>query len=213
MRSGSLVKPVTFGVVGVALVAGTFWFCASGGGVINRIAGLNREADSSLASLGALLGLPIPALQWVDIARLNLLCAQGLAGADDFDLNACLAKLDEMAARVRNETARHLYRFQARPAEFENSEGFFRMVMLAVVLYEDFSVRYNPDRISTPGTLDANDHFFADSRDLFLHGLLGERSNFPSPSPALNPLPRHSQATAGQLSTTLTAHAVPCRCC
>jgi hypothetical protein len=185
----------------VALLAGTYVFCASRGGVGSRIAGLNQQADSSVESLGALLSLPSSALQRVDIGKVNLLCAQGLPGADGFDVNGCLAKLDEVAARVRSETARHLYRFQAKPDEFENSEGFFRMVMLAVVLYEDFSVRYNPDRISTPGTLDPNDHFFADSRDLFIHGLLGERSSSPSPSPALNPLPRHSQAAAGQLST------------
>jgi len=54
--------------------------------------------------------------------------------------------------------------------------------MMAVVLYEDFGVRYNPDRISTPKTIDVHDHFFADSRDLFLHGLLSGRSNPPSPN-------------------------------
>ena len=198
MRHGLPAEPVAFAVAGVALLTGTILFCASHSGVSSRIAGLDREADSSVPSLVALLGLPTPALRWVDIGRMNVLCAEGLAGAGGSDLNICLAKLDEMAARVRSETARHLYRFQAKPAEFEDSEGFFRMLMLAVVLYEDFSVRYNPDRISTPGTLDPNDHFFADSRDLFLHGLLVEQSSSPSPSPTLNPLPRHSQATAGQ---------------
>jgi hypothetical protein len=56
------------------------------------------------------------------------------------------------------------------------------MLLMAVVLYEDFSVRYNPERMSTPGTLDVKDHFFADSRDLFLHGLLGGRNGSPSPN-------------------------------
>ena len=85
-----------------------------------------------------------------------------------------MATLDEWAERVRSETERHLYRYRANPREFESSEGYFRMLMMAVVVYEDFSVRYNPERMSTPGTLEANDHFFADSRDLFLHGLLGK---------------------------------------
>lgn len=49
------------------------------------------------------------------------------------------------------------------------------MLMMAVVLYEDFNIRYNPARISSPENLNLNDHFFADSQDIFLHGLLGSR--------------------------------------
>ena len=84
-----------------------------------------------------------------------------------------MATVHGWAERVRYETERHLYRYRANPREFESSEGYFRMLMMAVVLYEDFAVRYNPERMSTPGSLDANDHFFADSRDVFLHGLFG----------------------------------------
>ena len=47
---------------------------------------------------------------------MNLLCAQGLPGVDGLGLDAGLVKLDEMAARVRSETERHLYRFQKNPA-------------------------------------------------------------------------------------------------
>ena len=49
------------------------------------------------------------------------------------------------------------------------------MLIMAVVLYEDYGVRYNPARIVMPGNIDPNDHFFADSRDIFLHGLLEGR--------------------------------------
>jgi hypothetical protein len=188
MRLYLLTRPVALGLAAMALLPGAVWFSARQ---------LNRGAANSVGTLDGLLALAPSALQRVDIARMNLLCGGGLPGTEGVNVDANLAELDEMAARVRSETARHLYRFQAKPAEFEVSEGFFRMLMLAVVLYEDYSVRYNPDRINTPGTLDPNDHFFADSRDLFLHGLLAERSSSPSPSPALNPLPRHSQATAG----------------
>jgi hypothetical protein len=128
-----------------------------------------------------------------DIALLNLLCAEGLSGAERLNLQDCIATLGGWADRVRSETERHLYRYQANPREFESSEGYFRMLMMAVVVYEDFSVRYNPERMSTPGAVDPNDHFFADSRDLFLHGLLGrevqslkakvQSPNSPSPSP------------------------------
>ena len=114
---------------------------------------------------------------------MNLLCAQGLPGADGFGLDAGLVKLDEMAARVRSETERHLYRFQKNPGEFEGSEGFFRMLMLAVVLAEDFGVRYAPSKIGTAADARLGDGFFADAQDVFLQGLLGGRPSSPSPNP------------------------------
>jgi hypothetical protein len=114
-----------------------------------------------------------------DIALMDLLCAQGLPGAEGLDVRDCLSTLDRWTERVRSETQRHLYRYRSNPAEFDNSEGYFRMLMMAVVLYEDFSVRYNPERISAAGTVDPGDRFSADSRDLFLHGLLAARQDGP----------------------------------
>jgi hypothetical protein len=113
----------------------------------------------------------------LDIALVNLLCAEGLPGAEAVYIQECLSTLDRWTERVRFETERHLYRYHANPREFESSEGYFRMLLMAVVLYEDFSIRYNPARMSTSGTADPNDHFFADSRDLFLHGLLAPSIN------------------------------------
>ena len=113
----------------------------------------------------------------LDIALLNLLCAEGLPGAEGLAPQTSLATLNQWAQRVQSETERHLHRFKEHPAESDHSEGYFRMLMMAVVLYEDFSVRYNPERMSKPGTLDTNDHFAADSRDLFLHGLLSPPPN------------------------------------
>ena len=65
--------------------------------------------------------------------------ASGLCAANEPDLKACRATLDAWAARVRSETERHRYRFERNPAEFENSKGFFRMLMLCVVLTEDYT--------------------------------------------------------------------------
>jgi hypothetical protein len=107
-----------------------------------------------------------------EIASQNLVCAKGLPGAEGLDIASCLRTLDAWAERVRSETDRHLYRFRNNPAEYGYSEGYFRMLMVAVILYEDFGVRYNPARISSPNA-PGDWGFFADSRDLFLHGLLG----------------------------------------
>ena len=49
-------------------------------------------------------------------------------------------------------------------AYYFNSEAFYKMLMMAVVLYEDYGVRYNPKLITSPKATAADDHFFADSR-------------------------------------------------
>jgi hypothetical protein len=101
----------------------------------------------SVHSLAELLALQPEAIAQLDIARMNLLCAEGLPGAERLEIAASLAVVEQMAARVQMETARHRYRFQQQPGEFENSEGYFRMMMLMVVLAEDFKVHYAPDKM------------------------------------------------------------------
>lgn len=131
------------------------------------------QSASSVSSPPDLLALPAGELSQVDIARMNLLCSQGLPGAEDLDLNGCLAMLQTMATRVRLETQRNHYRFERNPKDFENSENFYKMVILAVVLAEDFQVKYAQNKMVTVADARADDGFFADAHDVFLHGLLG----------------------------------------
>ncbi|MCI0348052.1 MAG: hypothetical protein L0Z53_01390, partial [Acidobacteriales bacterium] len=100
-----------------------------------------------------------------DIALANLACAQGLPGAEDLDMAQALKTLAAWCERVRHETDRHWHRFSQSRQEYNNSAAYFKMLMLVTVLQQDFGVRYNPER--------ANDPDFTDSRDLFIHGLLG----------------------------------------
>ena len=104
-------------------------------------------------------------LSSADIGRMNLLAARGLPGSEDLDVEAALAELDRWAEHVKFETDRHLYRFHQSPAEYENSEGYFRMLFLIVAIQGDLGVKYNPDRIDEPD--------FTNSRDLFIHGMIG----------------------------------------
>jgi hypothetical protein len=125
------------------------------------------------ASLGELLVLPAGRIGEVPVAKLNLLCATGLCPTNDPDLQACAGTLETWAAGVCSETERHRYRFDRNPAEFENSAGFFRMLMLCVVLAEDYGVHYDAERRAGPAATRADDGFFADPSAVFVHGLLG----------------------------------------
>jgi hypothetical protein len=118
------------------------------------------------ASLDELLKMSPEQLADVDIAEMNLLCATGLPGAENLDIDQRLATLDRWAARVKHETDRHLYRFAQNPGNYENSEGYFRMLMLVTVLQQDFGVHYNKQRI--------RDVDFRRSQDLFIHGMIGD---------------------------------------
>lgn len=110
-----------------------------------------------------LLRLPEEEFEQLDIALINLLCAQALPGADDIDIDGILATLDQWAAHVEKETNRNLYKFYQDPAEYDNSEARWRMAVLVTVLQQDCGVRYNPERI--------RDVDFTHSEDLFIHGL------------------------------------------
>ena len=118
-------------------------------------------------SLGHLVEMAPEQLAAVDIAEMNLLCATGLPGAQKLDLDRCLARLDEWAARVKLETDRHVYRaYDPRWADhYKYSEAWMRAEMLAQVLQEDCGVHYNMERI--------RDIDFTNSKDLFIHGMIG----------------------------------------
>jgi hypothetical protein len=110
--------------------------------------------------------MPPEQLAQVDIAEMNLLCATGLPGAEKLDIDRCLARLDEWAAGVRRETERYLHKFRENPGDYNNSEGYFRMLMLITVLQQDFGVHYNVERIRNVD--------FTKSKDLFIHGMIND---------------------------------------
>jgi len=162
-------------------VIATVVFFSAGAAISHRNANAPKaNAISSKAStdekwsLAALFALKPHQIEELDIGLTNLLCAEGLRGSENLDLDKSLDRLDEMATRVRLETDRNMHRFRSNPAEYENSEPYYRMAMLVTVLQQDFGIIYNPDRVTPVGAFESNDKFFADSRDVFIHGLTGE---------------------------------------
>ena len=81
------------------------------------------------------------------------------------DIDAALARIDEMAYRVDAEIRRNYHRFVNDPSEGDNSQAKYSVLMMVTVLQQDFGVQYNPERIRNPD--------FRDASDLFIHGMLG----------------------------------------
>ena len=126
--------------------------------------------------LTELCSLTTNQLEKCDIALMNLLCTQSLRGAENLDIPKSLELLDGIARHVKAETDRHLYKFRERPGEYENSQGYFLIMMMVTVLQQDLWIHYNPERARLPSQpIEANDKFFADAKDVFIHGLIKEK--------------------------------------
>lgn len=125
-----------------------------------------RTPTNAPDSLDELLMMSPEELSEVDIAVMNLLCAQGLPGAEGLEVPKILGLLDIWAGYVKYETERNLYKFKNNPAEYNNSEADYRMLMLVTVLQQDLGVHYNMAKI--------RDINFANSKDQFIHGMVGD---------------------------------------
>lgn len=161
-------------LLGLIAFAGVHYLSASRTETPNAVIGSGPTAQAKQPkTLGELVALKPENLATVDIGVMNMLCAEGLPGAEEMKVADYQARLDQWAKHVKSETARNFHHFREDPAHFYNSEAFYKMLMLAVVVFEDFGVRYNPKWISLPSVTRADDHFFADSRDIFIHGMVG----------------------------------------
>src|SRR5208282_3672922 len=137
----------------VACLGALWWWAAGTKSGPTRGAGGPSPTESPPTTLAQLLAASSERNSLCDVAQMNLLCAEGLPGAEHLDVSVCLENMDRWTERVKSETERHLYRFRNNPGDYEDSEGYFRMLMMSLVLYEDFNVRYNPARISSPENL------------------------------------------------------------
>lgn len=61
---------------------------------------------------------PPSELEHCDIARLNLLCAEALPGAEKLSVKECQATLDQWAQHIKAETDRNHHYFKADPAYY-----------------------------------------------------------------------------------------------
>jgi hypothetical protein len=115
-------------------------------------------------SLRELLAFPADGLAALDIALVNLLCAEGLPGAESVDIPACLATLDRWTDSVRRYTRDCAPDYQRDPARFGHHKGFSKLVSMGVLLKRGIRIAYQPRAIGNFN--------FSDSRDDLLHGLL-----------------------------------------
>ena len=161
---GMIVLCLVAGIGAWALVPKTSKIEPSSAQTVSA-APVNRYEPRTLSEL---LALPPGELGRVDFARMNLLCAQGLPGSENLDIEACLSVLDKWADYAAPQILRHMYKFQQAPQDYESSEGYFRVLLLNTILQQDCGVHYNLDRVTTVD--------FRNAKDLFIHGMINDRN-------------------------------------
>lgn len=99
-----------------------------------------------------------------DVALANLICAQGLPGSEELDIDAVICWIDDAARQIELATQLNYPKFLECPSQFANSQAIYCMATLMTVLQTELGVRYNPARMDEP-------YEFRDSRDRFIHGI------------------------------------------
>jgi hypothetical protein len=125
---------------------------------------LQFPGGQPLPGLGEVLFLPLEELATLPLGYLNLLCATLLPDTADLNIPACMRTLSAWTQRVHRETDRQLWKFRQRPGDFENSEAYFRVLVMITVLQRDCGVTYDRNCV--------NVKTFATAREGFIHGLL-----------------------------------------
>ena len=99
----------------------------------------------------------------IDIAEMNLVCAQGLPGTANLDIPANLRTIDEWAELIRDITRRAWPRFESQPEVYQNSWATFRVVTMVLILQRNLGMKYNEERKTNL----AGDDFFDRPEDIF----------------------------------------------
>lgn len=125
-------------------------------------------------------------IETIDIARINLLCAKGLPGSEDLDIEKCLQQLDEWSEYVKIQEEQSLSAFFKYREKYKNSIALFKGAYLGFAIQDDFKCDYNMELYDSGIIADRTSTlFFHDSSDIFIHGLINDRKGTCSSMPVL----------------------------
>lgn len=158
----------------------------------------SETSPKSNAEKAANLALPVPKnfaelvalspeeLAKIDIARVNLLCAEGLPGSENLDIEKSLGTLDQWARIARQAEQKYRPGYFQNPGRYDHSLAKFKAINLALTLKQDLGCGYNMNLVQSGAMTDVRStSFFRNSQDLFLHGFSGKHSGSCSSLPVL----------------------------
>jgi hypothetical protein len=129
-----------------------------------------------IPTLNELLTMSTDELARQDLAIVNLACAEGLYGAENLDVRACLQQIDEWTASLAGLLKEREFMFYRLADKMDNSINRWRCGAIVQYLNQMVGLSYNPalrDR-KTGGVYETS--YFRDSRDFLIHGLILEKN-------------------------------------
>jgi len=133
------------------------------------------------ASYAELIATPEAQLTGTDIALMNLLCAEGLPGAENLDKKKCLAMLDEWAGVVKTAERKYARQYQQNPERYDNSFAKFKAVNLGLTLKQDLGCGYNMELVNSGAMADARSTRFLEIRATFFCTVLSQTARAVAP--------------------------------
>ncbi len=121
-----------------------------------------NEDNSSIknpSSVSDLILLSEDQLANIDIAKVNLICAQGLQGSENLNIDQCMSILDDWAEQARIDMEKRLPYFSQYSAKYDNSVILYKIVNMILFLKNTIGVNYNLDIMKSRDFLDSKDHF------------------------------------------------------
>lgn len=135
-----------------------------------------HSEGSVMATFGDLLDTPPEDIGQYDLTVMNLLCARGLPGAEDLNISECLKTLNSWAEEIKGSTEQKRFVYESNPEQWDYSENWWRVAYLVSYLNRVIGTEYNPRLKGLPAPTHKYDtSFFANSKDVFIHGLLGNQ--------------------------------------
>ncbi|MBI9018054.1 MAG: hypothetical protein JEZ07_12430 [Phycisphaerae bacterium] len=127
----------------------------------------SSNQSKSLSTVNQLLELSPEQLAKADIALVNLICAKGLSGSENLNIELCLKTLDDWAKKIEADTKARLPQYNHNPSSYDNSPSMFKCVNMILYLKDIIGVDYNIEIMESES--------FANSSHVFLHGCLSDK--------------------------------------
>ncbi len=136
-----------------------------------------------------LLSLTPSQINKCDVGLINILCAEGLVGSENLNVEECLKSLDEVALEIKEATEKAMPRYYQEPSFHKNySVNQFKIMVMGSYVQRKLKWTYNPELAWPPDRATERmlqEKMQVSSKNVFLIGLVdkphfGTCSSLPS---------------------------------
>jgi len=160
------VRPLV--VIAALVIAAVLFYC--------RVHKNHVSHNVYIPSLVELVNMKPKDLEKMDVALVNLVCSEGLYGAENLDVKACLRQIDEWAMEIGRMLEEREFMFYQSRERYADSVNRWRCAATIYYMSKFLGIRYNSSlkNYKFKGMFDTS--IYSNSRDFLIHGLVLERN-------------------------------------